>query len=64
MELINRKEIECDICGNEVTIAVRFLNKLYENQDVIICNRCMSNGAELMIHHNQQNRNSYKKSRS
>ena len=55
MELIIGNEIiECDACGNEITLAIKFLNKLYENEDVIVCSNCISTGVELIILYNQQ----------
>jgi predicted nucleic acid-binding Zn-ribbon protein len=49
MEVITRNDmIECDACGNGITIAIKFLNKLYEGEDVVICNHCITNGIELI----------------
>lgn len=55
MELILKNEmIECDACGNGITLGIKFLNKLYENVDVIICHNCISIGIELITLHKEQ----------
>lgn len=49
MELIaDNKDIECDSCGNEINLAIKFLNKSCENEDVVICNHCIENGTQLI----------------
>ena len=55
MELIHENEmIECDACGKGVTIAIKFLNRLYENQDVVICNQCIMDGSDLINRRNHE----------
>jgi len=55
MELITENiRIECDACGNGMTPAIRFSNRLYENEDVVICSHCITEGKELIAVLNQQ----------